>query len=120
MELTGHLPSSHHYQVDPLYLFHPQARLSIDKETRVKFSSKELEAKQKELISQGTLTSPAKFPTECFFLTAHCIYITWTSFYRRYRHGFHEIRYFKSAIAQLERSKKPDKVSFNLHALMSA
>ncbi|XP_064383818.1 ubiquitin conjugation factor E4 B-like [Halichondria panicea] len=92
--------------VDPLYLFNPNSRLFIDKETRLNFSSKDLEAKQKELVSQEHFNSVAKFPTECFFLTAHCIYITWTSFYRRYRQGFHEIRHFRAAITQLERSKK--------------
>ena len=97
--------------MDPHYLFRPDNRLSIENETRLNYSSKKLEAKQTELVDQRMFKDPAKFPTECFFLSAHCVYIAWTSLYRRYKQSSHEMRYFKTVIAQLERSKN-QKVCF--------
>ena len=100
-----------HTQVDPLYIFNPNSRLSIENDTRLYFSSKDCEEKQKELNEQGSFTNPPKFPTECFFLTAHCAYVTWTSFNRRHRSAISDIKYFRSAVADLEAAGKPEAVS---------
>ena len=50
-----------------------------------------------------------KFPTECFFLTAHCSYVTWTPLFRRYRQNLREMGSLQQIIAELEEEGSPDR-----------
>lgn len=95
--------------VDPLYLLSPESRMSIASETRLNLSSAQLEERQKELVDQQIFAAPVKFPTECFFLTAHCSYVTWTPLFRRYRQNLREMGSLQQIIAELEEEGSPDR-----------
>ena len=62
----------------------------------MKLSVKECEEREKEL------SSPAKFPTECFLLTAQCSYICWSSLMRRHQGLLSETRSLQASVASLE------------------
>ena len=105
---TPTYPPTH--KVDPLYLFNPNSRLSFDQETRLNLSSKQFEEKQKELKEEGVFSAPVKFPTECFFFTAHVTHITWVPLMRRYRDYLHEVRGMQRSTAEMEANKQREDV----------
>lgn len=74
-------------------------------------TSSELKEKQQEMIDQQAFTEAPKFPTECFFLTAHCAYIAWTSFIRRHRSTIRDLRHLRGVVSSMEAAKKPEEVS---------
>lgn len=105
---TPTYPPTH--KVDPLYLFNPNSRLSFDQETRLNLSSKQFEEKQKELKEKDVFSAPVKFPTECFFFTAHVTHITWVPLMRRYRDYLHEVRGMQRSTAEMEANKQREDV----------
>uniref|UniRef100_A0A914WVH2 Ubiquitin conjugation factor E4 core domain-containing protein n=1 Tax=Plectus sambesii TaxID=2011161 RepID=A0A914WVH2_9BILA len=54
-------------KVHPLYPFHPECRVNVAQETKLKLSSEQYDA----FIKTLDLSFERKFPTECFFLTMH-------------------------------------------------
>ena len=77
-------------------------------------TSSELKEKQQEMIDQQAFTEAPKFPTECFFLTAHCAYIAWTSFIRRHRSTIRDLRHLRGVVSSMEAAKKPEEVSVTI------
>ena len=79
-------------------------------------TSTELKEKQQEMEAEQAFSEVPKFPTECFFLTAHCAYIAWTSFIRRHRSSIRDLRHLRSVVASMEAAKKPEEVVYS-HSL---
>lgn len=50
------------------------------------------------LLPQVTKGHTAKFPTECFFMTAHCHHIALSTALHRYRQGLREIRHLRQVL----------------------
>lgn len=92
--------------VEPTYLFHPDTRLTIDHETRLNCSQKQLEEWRKEQVAVGKFQSP-KFPTECFFMTGHCHHIALAPALRRFQQGVREVRHLRQLLEDSELTQRP-------------
>ena len=77
-------------------------------------TSTELKEAQQKMEAEQAFSESPKFPTECFFLTAHCAYIAWTSFIRRHRSSMRDLRHLRSVVASMEAAKKPEEVRSNI------
>lgn len=88
-------------KVDVLYPYHPNCRVDIKSESRIKCTSQESEDWLERLNKTETWQDP-KFSTECFFLTLHCHHISILPISRKYQRRLVIIRNLHRVIEELE------------------
>lgn len=90
-------------QVDVYYLFHPNARVSIKSETRLRSLPDEADKWVEKLQKQKNPPwQEPKFPTECFFLTLHCHHLSIIPVSRRYQRRLRAIRDLNRMVEEME------------------
>ncbi|XP_033763599.1 LOW QUALITY PROTEIN: ubiquitin conjugation factor E4 B-like [Pecten maximus] len=90
-------------KVDVYYLFHPNARVSIKSETRLRALPDDADKWAQSLQSQKTPPwQEPKFPTECFFLTLHCHHLSIIPVSRRYQRRLRAIRDLNRMVEEME------------------
>ncbi|KAK3104970.1 hypothetical protein FSP39_014399 [Pinctada imbricata] len=93
----------HQDKVDVYYPFHPNARISIKSETRLRALPNEAEKWIAQLKKQSSPPwQDPKFPTECFFLTLHCHHLSIIPSTRRYQRRLRAIRDLNHMVEELE------------------
>lgn len=88
-------------KVDVLYPYHPNCRVDIKSESRIKSTSQESEDWLEKLNKSETWQDP-KFSTECFFFTLHCHHISILPISRKYQRRLVIIRNLQRVIEELE------------------
>lgn len=92
-------------KVDTYYPFHPNSRVGIKSETRLKALPQHAEKWIKELSKETPPWQDPKFPTECFFLTLHCHHLSIIPAVRRYQRRLRAIRDLNRMVEDLENTE---------------
>ncbi|XP_060521992.1 ubiquitin conjugation factor E4 B [Cylas formicarius] len=78
-------------KMDPMYPFHPEAMISIQNDTRLKFSSQEV-GDWLEKFGESYDFSAPKFSTICWFLTLHCHHLSLLPAIQKYQRRLRAIK----------------------------
>jgi ubiquitin conjugation factor E4 B len=89
-------------KVNPLYIFHPDTRVIIKDESRLKLRTEELEQFEKDV---DTSALQIRFPMECFFLTLHAQHVGLLPVLRRFDHVQRDEIQVRGIIRSMEESQ---------------
>ncbi|KAJ8320744.1 hypothetical protein KUTeg_002331 [Tegillarca granosa] len=90
-------------KVDIYYPFHPNTRISIKSETRLRSLPNEADKWADTLKLEKTPPwQDPKFPTECFYLTLHCHHLSIIPVTRRYQRRLRAIRDVNRMVEEME------------------
>ncbi|XP_052821362.1 ubiquitin conjugation factor E4 B-like [Mya arenaria] len=93
-------------KVDPYYMFHPQCRVKLRSEARLKLSSQEADAYTDKLRSDPVPPwQEPKFPTECFTLTVNAHHLSILPVVQRHQRCVRAIRDLSRVVEELENSE---------------
>ncbi|XP_071146873.1 ubiquitin conjugation factor E4 B-like isoform X1 [Mytilus edulis] len=93
-------------KVDPYYPFHPNSRVSIKSETRLRALPNDCDKWTEKLKSEKKPPwQDPKFPTECFFVTLHCHHLSIVPATRRYQQRLKAIRDVSRMVDELENTE---------------
>ena len=91
-------------KVDPTYLLtHPNSRVDIKDDTRIRMTTEEAEEWKRGI---KTAFAPAKFSTECWFLTLQAHHLSVLPCIRRYQRRLRALRELQKAVEELEKMEK--------------
>lgn len=93
-------------KVDSYYPFHPNSRISVKSETRLRALPVDCDKWIEKLKSQKNPPwQDPKFPTECYFLALHCHHISIVPATRRYQTRLRAIRDVSRMVEDLENTE---------------
>ncbi|KAL3862635.1 hypothetical protein ACJMK2_008589, partial [Sinanodonta woodiana] len=94
-------------KVDVTYPFHPNSRLKITSESRLKLTPQEADLAVKEMKHKlGQPWQEPNFQTECFFLTNHSHHLSIIPVIRKYTRRLRAVRELTRMVEELESSER--------------